>query len=233
MKSILNKIIHILGKKNYKLDDKLSSYDLFLIFWSKFFQIFRGLLLKIQLKKSKGFIFVERRAKIKFKHKISVGKTIFIGENVEINALSTNGITIGDNFSIHRNSIIECTGVINSLGESITIGNNVGIAQNCFIQVRGEVTIGNNVIFGPGVHLFSENHKYADVTKFINEQGVSRKGVTIEDGVWLASGARVLDGVTVGKNSVVAAGALVTKDVPPYSIVGGIPGKIIRNINDK
>lgn len=98
--------------------------------------------------------------------------------------------------------------------------------------MRGEVTVGNNVIFGPGVSLFSENHNFDDVTKFINEQGVSRKGITIEDGVWLASGARVLAGVTIGKNSVVAAGAVVTKDVPPYSIVGGIPAKIIKNRNN-
>ena len=232
MKKILNKILHLLGKKDYKLDDKLSFYEVFLIFWSKSFQIFRGLLLKLQLKRAKGIIFLGRSAKVKFKHKISFGKTIFIGDNVEINALSANGVTIGDNFSIHRNSIIECTGVINDLGESLTIGNNVGIAQNCFIQVRGIVTIGDNVIFGPGVSVFSENHNFADLNKYINEQGVSRKGIVIEDGVWLASGVRVLDGVIVGKNSVVAAGAVVTMDVPPYSIVGGIPAKIIKNRNN-
>ena len=65
MKSILNKIIHILGKKDYKLDDKLSSYDLFLIFWSKSFQIFRGLLLKLQLKRAKGIIFFRKKGKSK------------------------------------------------------------------------------------------------------------------------------------------------------------------------
>lgn len=230
MQSILNRIIHLLGKKDYKLDDRLSFYDLFLIFWSKSIQIFRGLPLKLQLKKSKGLIFVGSRVKVKFKHKISTGKTVFIGDNVEINALSAKGINIGDNFSIHRNSIIECTGVISNLGESLSIGDNVGIAQCCFIQVRGEVVIGNNVIFGPGVSLFSENHNFADVTKFINQQGVSRKGITIEDGVWLASGVRVLDGVTIGKNSVVAAGSVVNKNIPPYSLYGGVPAKLIRNL---
>ena len=230
MQSILNRIIHLLGKKDYKLDERLSVYDLFLIFWSKSIQIFRGLPFKLQLKKSKGLIFVGRGVKVKFKHKISMGKTVFIGDNVEINALSAKGINIGDNFSIHRNSIIECTGVISDLGESLSIGDNVGIAQCCFIQVRGEVVIGNNVIFGPGVSLFSENHNFADVTKFINQQGVSRKGITIEDGVWLASGVRVLDGVTVGKNSVVAAGSVVTKNVPPFSLYGGVPARLIKNL---
>ena len=108
------------------------------------------------------------------------------------------------------------------------VGNNVGIAQNCFIQVRGQVTIGNNIIFGPGVGIFSENHNFSETDKYINEQGESRKGVKIEDGVWIGTAATILDGVTIGKNSIIAAGSVVNKDVPPYAVVGGIPAKIIK-----
>ena len=64
-------------------------------------------------------------------------------------------------------------------------------------------------------------------------QGEIRKGVTIEDGVWLGTRVIILDGVTVGKNSIVAAGSIVNKDVPPYTIVGGIPAKIIKNRKEK
>jgi acetyltransferase-like isoleucine patch superfamily enzyme len=106
----------------------------------------------------------------------------------------------------------------------------VGIAQNCFIQVRGEVIIGNNVIFGPGVSVFSENHKFSDPDIPIVGQGEIRKGVVIEDNVWIASGATILDGVHIGNNSIVAAGSVVNKNVPPYAIVGGVPAKILKFI---
>lgn len=231
MKKIINKIIQLLGRKNYTIDNSLTSYCLVLIILPKIHQLIRGLFLKLFIKKSRGVVFIGRNTKIKFKSKISLGRSIQIGDNVEINALSKEGIRIGNNVSILRNTIIECTGVICNLGEGLIIGNNVGIAQNCFIQVRGKVTIGNNVILGPGVSIFSENHNFSDLTKFINEQGETRQGITIEDGVWIASGATILDGVNVGANSIIAAGSIVNKDVPPYAIVGGTPAKIIKYRN--
>jgi len=232
MKKMINKIIQMLGRNNYCVDPTLKSFDIINIAIPKIFQISRGFILKLFLKKSEGFIFLGRRTNIRFKSKIIVGKTLQIGDNVEINALSKSGISIGDNVSILRNTIIECTGVIRNLGEGITIGNNVGIAQNCFIQVRGHVKIGNNVILGPGVSIFSENHNFSDPTKYINEQGEIRKGIIIEDGVWIASGTTILDGVTIGNNSIIAAGSVVNKDVPPFAIVGGIPAKIIKYRNE-
>ena len=146
-----------------------------------------------------------------------------LGDYVEINALSKHGVKIGDNVSIQKNTIIECTGVIRDLGEGLVIGNNTGIAQGAFIQVRGKVVIGNDVIFGPNVSIFSETHNFDDPTIPIHLQGETRKGVTIEDGAWIGTRAVILDGVTVGRNSIVAAGAVVTKDVPDYAIVGGVP----------
>jgi acetyltransferase-like isoleucine patch superfamily enzyme len=228
MKKIINKLIQKLGRKNYQIDSSISETELIFVLYSKFIKLIRGFFLKIRLKSSKGFIFVGAGTKIRFKSKISIGKSLQIGDNVEINALSKNGIKIGNNVSILKNTIIECTGVIRELGEGLVIGNNVGIAQNCFIQVRGLVTIGDNIIFGPGVSIFSENHNFSEIDKYINEQGETRKGVKIEDGVWIGTAATILDGVTIGKNSIVAAGSVVNKDVPPYTVVGGIPAKIIK-----
>lgn len=228
MREQINKIIRKLGRSSYKLDENISKYELFLILNDKFIKLIRGFCLKIFLKKSKGILFVGRNCKIRFKHKIELGKTVQIGDNVEINALSLHGIKIGNNVSIHSNTIIECTGVINHLGEGLEIGNNVGISQNCFIQVRGMLSIGNDVIFGPEVSIFSENHNFKDLTIPISQQGVSRKGVIIEDGVWIGTKAVILDGVKIGNNSIVAAGSIVTKDVEPFSIVGGIPAKTIK-----
>jgi len=221
MKRFINKLIQKLGREKYTIDEGLSNHDLFCILITRGIQIIRGSMLKTRLKSSSGAIFLG-------KNKIAVGKTLQIGDYVEINALSKHGIKIGDNVSIHKNTIIDCTGVISNLGEGLIIGDNVGIAQNCFIQVRGKVQIGSNVIFGPNVSIFSENHNFNDINLPISKQGETRKGVTICDGAWLGTRVVVLDGVKIGQNSIIAAGSIVTKDVLPNSIVGGIPAKILK-----
>ena len=226
---LINNIIRKLGKKNYSIDKNLSKREVFIVLAERFTCLMRGFYYRIWFKKSKGLLFVGRRCKIKHCHKISVGRTITIGDNVEINALSLSGIQLGDNVSILRNTIIECTGVIRNLGEGLIIGNNVGIAQNCFIQVRGTVVMGNDIMFGPGVSIFSEDHGFTDTTIPMIEQPEFRKGVIIEDDVWVGSRAVILGGVTIGRGSIIAAGSIVKSSVPPYSIVAGVPGKIIRS----
>ena len=92
----------------------------------------------------------------------------------------------------------------------------------------GGIAIGDHVLFGPDVVVSSENHLFDDVDKRIDEQGVTRHGVVIEDDCWIASKAVILDGVLIVRGSVVAAGSVVTCDVPPYSVVAGVPAKVIR-----
>lgn len=226
---LINGLIQKLGKKNYTVDKSATGRDLFIITSGRLWCLLRGFYYRLFFKKCGGYLFVGKRCKIKHAHKISTGRTITIGDNVEINALSVNGIKMGNNVSIHRNTIIECTGVIRQLGEGLVIGNNVGMAQNCFIQVRGTVVIGNDVMFGPGVSIFSEDHGFADADQLMLDQEVSRKGVIIGNNVWLGTRAIILDGVTIGDGSIVAAGSIVKNSVPPYSIVAGVPGKVIRS----
>ncbi len=228
MRRLLNRIIQKLGRDNYQIDPSITSLSLFVLLVSKSSQLIRGLLLKITLKESSGIIFKGKHCRITHRSQISVGRTLILGDYVEINALSKHGVRIGDNVSIQKNTIIECTGVIRNLGEGLVIGNNTGIAQGAFIQVRGKVVIGNDVIFGPNVSIFSETHNFDDPNIPVHLQGETRKGVTIEDGAWIGTRAVILDGITVGRNSIVAAGAVVTKDVPPGAIVGGVPAKVLK-----
>lgn len=223
--SLLKKFV----RSDYEIDDSLNGKDIFIILSGKFCALLRGYRIKYFLGSSTGLVFLGRRCRIKHKSLIHFGRTINIGDNVQINGLSKEGLRIGNNVSILSNTIIEGTGVIRNLGIGMEIGNNVGIAQNCFIQVRGKVIIGNDVIFGPNVSVFSENHNFLDTEKPIRDQGETRIGVIIENGVWIGSGAIILDGVTVGNNSIIASGSVVNKNVAPYSIVGGIPAKFIKS----
>jgi acetyltransferase-like isoleucine patch superfamily enzyme len=225
---LFNYLIEKLGKKEYKIDKKITYYEMLIIAFDKSICALRGVFLKIWLKKSKGIIFLGRRTNIKFRHKITLGKTITIGNYVEINALSEHGVVVGDNVTILRNTIIECTGVIRELGIGITIGNNVGIAQNCFIQVRGKVEIGCDVIIGPGVSIFSEAHNSKRTDIPIVTQGETRMDVKIGNDVWIGSNSTILGGVTIGDSSIIAAGAVVNRDVPAFSIVAGVPAKVIK-----
>jgi len=225
----LNYIIGKLGKQGYKVDERLSKRDIFIILSDKFFAVIRGFYYKLFFRRSSGLLFIGRHCKIKYCHKISAGKTITIGDNVEINALSVEGITLGNNVTILRNTVIECTGNIKNMGVGLVIGDDVGIAQNCFIQVRGKVTIGSHVMFGPNVSIFSENHGFSNLEVPMISQPTVRREVIIEDDVWLGTRSIILSGIRIGKGSIIAAGALVNRDIPPYSVVAGVPGKIIKS----
>ena len=226
----LNLIAKKLGRENYSFDIQITSYSFAILIFSSFINLVRFYMYKPFLKKS-GFIgFISRRVTIKYGHKVRLGRSAFIGPDVLINALSGNGICIGNNFTIKAKSIIDCTGVYSNIGDGIEIGDNVGISENCFIQVRGKIIIGDNVIIGPSVKIFSENHLFEDSTKLIRNQGVKRKGVVIDEGAWIGSSAVILDGVHIGKNSIIAAGSVVTKNVDEFSIYAGNPAKFLKKI---
>jgi acetyltransferase-like isoleucine patch superfamily enzyme len=96
--------------------------------------------------------------------------------------------------------------------------------------IIGPVSIGNHVNLAQGITVTALNHNFSDPDKLIDEQGISTAAVHIGDDVWIGANAVVLPGVTIGNHCVIAAGAVVTKDVPANSIVGGVPAKVIKMI---
>lgn len=105
----------------------------------------------------------------------------------------------------------------------VSIGDNSRLNIGFLINGGGGVEIGSHVRVGPRVIIYSQNHNYEDRALCIDEQGYRRAKTVIEDDVWLCAGAIILPGVTVRKGTVVAAGAVVTKETEPYSIVAGVP----------
>lgn len=225
---IMSKVISKIKHTNYEIDNNITDSVMLSIIFEKFFMVVRGFLNKPFIKKSKGLLFVGKHVKLKCRKKMIFNGTTIIEDGVKIDALSKGGIEIGENFSLGRNSIIECTGVIRELGDKLTIGNNVGIAANAFISMRGPVVIGNDTIFGPNVAIHAENHNFKDLKTPIRLQGATRKGIKIGNNCWIGSGVKILDGVTIGDGCIIAAGAVVTKDIPDNSIAGGVPAKVIK-----
>ena len=99
------------------------------------------------------------------------------------------------------------------------IGDNSSIGPDAYVGCSGKIVIGKNVMFGPKCSLFAENHNFKDTNVTIKSQGVNQRGIVIEDDCWIGSNVIILDGVTIGKGSVIGAGALVTKNIPAGSVV--------------
>lgn len=230
MKKLINRLISKTKGEDYKVDESISSAKIFGIFVEKFLQLWRGFWTRIHFcKKHKGKrVFIGKHVTIKSKKLIKCGRGVSIGDNCYFDALSHGGVTFGNNVSFSRNCTIECTGVLRELGESLIVEDGVGIASGAFISVRGPVHIGKDTIIGPNINIYSENHNYSDLNKPIRLQGETRKGVVIGEDCWIGGNVTIFDGVHIGKGSIIAAGAVVNKEIPENTIVGGVPAKVIR-----
>ena len=132
-------------------------------------------------------------------------------------------------FSLGRRSVVESFSCINNAVGDVIIGDytRIGIHNT----IIGPVVIGSHVNLAQGITVTALNHNFQDTTKRIDEQGISTKSVVISDDVWIGANAVILPGVTIGHHAVVAAGAVVTNDVPDNSIVAGVPAKIIKDLS--
>ena len=131
-------------------------------------------------------------------------------------------------FSLGQKSVIESYSCINNAVGDVIIGDHTRIGLHN--TIIGPVTIGSHVNLAQGITVTALNHNFEAPERRIDEQGVSTQQVTISDDIWIGANAVVLPGVTIGNHCVIAAGAVVTKDVPPHSLVAGVPAKIIKQI---
>ena len=125
----------------------------------------------------------------------------------------------GKNVTIEKNAYF-------ATGTGISIGNRSGLGINC--MVHGPLTIGDNVMMGPDVVILTHTHNIDIPTLPMIEQGMRTAPVTIGNDVWIGMRSIIMPGVNIGDGSVIGAGAVVTKDVPAYAIVGGVPAKVIK-----
>jgi acetyltransferase-like isoleucine patch superfamily enzyme len=162
-------------------------------------------------------------AKIKGGNRIRLGNNVMIERDVMLNAGEPNSsIEIGADTWLFYHCMLSAS------GGWIKIGSNCTVNSFAVLYGHGGLEIGNGVRISAHVVIVPMNHIYKNREIPIYMQGETRKGIKIEDDVWIGAGAKILDGVKIGTGSVIGAGAVVTKDIPPYSVAVGIPARVIK-----
>ncbi|AFZ34031.1 hexapeptide repeat-containing transferase [Stanieria cyanosphaera PCC 7437] len=183
--------------------------------------------------------------RLKNAQNIEIGFGVVLHQGVEINLNSDNELKIGDRVNLARDVGISCTEEQNKIeldnvvsldrgvelrahgGGQIYIGERTYVGPYTCISGYGTISIGKDCLIASHCSIYAHNYIFSDPNKTIKEQGFVSKGIAIEDDCWLGSGVKVVDGVTIGKGSVIAAGSVVMKNIPPYSIAAGFPAKVI------
>lgn len=197
----------------------MSSLDKFIVYKNTGIKALRGLWKRLFIKEVHGLFLVGKHTTITHGSHIRCGKNVKFEDYSEIHGLC-EGLVFGNNVTISRGVMIRPSSYYGrDYGKGLVMGDNSSIGPYGYVGCSGKITIGKNVMFGPKCSLFAENHVFSDTKKDIKSQGVAQKGITIEDDCWIGSNCIILDGVTIGKGSVIGAGTLVAKDIEPGSIV--------------
>lgn len=151
---------------------------------------------------------------------IKRGKGSIIRRKARLDIIPSKKITLG------KKSVIEDYTIINNGMGDIFIGDYTHVTSR--VKLVGPVTLGNYVTIGSGAQITGLTHNYLDVTRPIAKQGVPPNRTVVEDDVWIGGNSCINQGITIGTHSIIASGSVVTKNVPPYSVVGGNPARILR-----
>lgn len=194
--------------------------DKFIIYKNTAGKALRGLWKRLFIRKVKGLFLVGKGVTVTHGSHIRCGRNVKFEDYAEIHGLCSEGLTFGDNVTISRGVMIRPSSYYGGdLGKGLVMGDHSSIGPYGYVGCSGKITIGSNVMLGPKCSLFAENHVFENTDATIKEQGVKQKGITIEDDCWIGSNTIILDGVTIGKGSVIAAGSVVSKDVPAYCVL--------------
>jgi acetyltransferase-like isoleucine patch superfamily enzyme len=151
-----------------------------------------------------------------------------VGHYSVIDARFSEGIKVGKNFMLGDHSIMRASGSRLFRSPGMTIGNDVSFGPFTSLGGGYGLRIGDSIIGGPYCSIHPENHIYVDPLIPIRKQGICGKGITIENDVWIGAKVTILDGSRVASGSIVAAGAVLSSQFPPQSLIGGVPAKVLR-----
>ena len=201
------------------------------VFWAlrMFVALIRANLWRAISFNAPAVIFVGRGSKQYGIRHMKLGSYARLADFSCLRAWPDGKLEIGVNFSLGEFSIIENSFNIAAKRGEIRIGDNVGIGAFCYISCPSNIQIGSDCIIGQYFSVHAQNHVFGG-DDLIRNQGTTEKGVFIGDNCWIGAKVTILDDVSIGSGSVVAAGAVVTKSFPERSVIGGCPAKLIRTI---
>jgi len=176
-----------------------------------------------------GLAALERGVRLRYASRITLDHAAYIDQGVYLHACP-NGIRIGKGTMVMHGAILHVYNFRGIPHSGIWIGDESLVGEYSVIRGQGGVRIGNRVYLSPMVQIMAVNHVFDDAGRSFVDQGITARGITIEDDVWIGSGAVITDGTTIGKGAVVAAASLVTRDVRPHTVVGGVPAVFLRPV---
>lgn len=211
------------------MNSNINTIDKLIILSRTGMKFLRGGVRRLFLKEAHGMLLVGKGVQISHGKHIRCGKNVKFEDYAEIHGLCSEGLNFGNYVTISRGVMIRPSSYYGGdYGIGLTMGEHSSIGPYGYVGCSGRITIGKNVMFGPKCSLFAENHVFSDTQSSIKSQGVQQKGITVEDDCWIGSNVTILDGVTIGKGSVIGAGTLVTKDIPAGSVVIDKREKYVR-----
>lgn len=213
--ALVGQLLKVAGKSNFELDKRIDTGYIVHQCWKYGWMLLRGKVFSLGYKKISKNVFIGSHVRVIQKSCMNMGSKCKLHDNVYIDALSETGVTLADNVVLGRNTRIECTGGLQSIGRGIDIGKRSTFGSDCYFGAAGGIEIGEDVICGQYIRFHSENHNYDDMDVLIREQGVNHKGIRIGNNCWIGAGAVFLDGAELGDGCVVAANAVVTQKFPP------------------
>ncbi len=193
--------------------------------------LLRGIFYRLILN-MEGWAAIENNVRLRFADHIRLGNGSYLDQGTYLHACPA-GIEVGERTLVMHGAVLHVYNFRNLPHAGISIGKDSLVGEYSVIRGQGGVRIGDRVYTSPFSQLIAVNHVFDDPSRPFVDQGITAEGIVVEDDVWIGSGAIITDGVRVGKGAVVAAGSVVTKDVPPHTVVGGVPAKVIREIDSK
>jgi acetyltransferase-like isoleucine patch superfamily enzyme len=225
IKSLFQKLL-IKSGKDYEIDARIPE------------GLFLCILVKRALMATRGMVFLRKKVylagncKILNKNNFVFGKGVTIERHTVLDGYALKKIRLGDCVKIGAFSTLTTTSHLSKYGVGLTMGNYSAIGDYTHFGASGGIDIGNDVIMGSYISFHSENHNFNDNTKLIREQGVTSKGIRLGNNIWVGAKVTFLDGSVIGNNSVIAAGAVVNGIFPDNVLIGGVPAKILKSLDN-
>ncbi len=177
-------------------------------------------------------VVIGRGVTVRHPHRIRLGDNVILDDHAVLDAKGSQDIAIdiGADSVIGRNTVLSCKSMGPNSGKFI-LAQRVNISCNCTLISETEFTIGTKVLIAGHCYMIAGGNHGTDRTDIpiLDQPMIEKGGVHLQDHAWLGANVTVLDGVTIGRDSVVAAGAVVTRSVPEFTIAGGVPAKLLKH----